>query len=43
VFEAMGRVVYVGPGWGMGMAFESIAADQQVRPERWLVFPDTEL
>jgi Ribonuclease G/E len=42
VFEAIGRVVYVSPGLGMGIAFESIAADQQARLENWLNSPDAE-
>jgi len=34
-FEAMGRVVYVSPGLGMGIAFLTVEAEQQSRLERW--------
>lgn len=36
VFEALGRVVYVSPGLGMGIAFETVAEDQQAKLMRWL-------
>ena len=36
VFESAGRVMYVSPGLGMGVAFEEITSDQQARLERWL-------
>ena len=42
VFEAIGRVVYVSPGLGMGIAFETVAEDQQARLQRWLESPDNE-
>jgi hypothetical protein len=35
-FEARGRVVYVSPSLGMGVAFESIAAEQLAILDRWL-------
>jgi Ribonuclease G/E len=36
VFEAVGRVVYVSPSLGMGIAFETIAEDQLAKLMRWL-------
>jgi len=36
VFEAVGRVVYVSPALGMGVAFEAVAAEEQAKLERWL-------
>jgi len=37
VFEAIGRVVYVSPGLGMGVVFEAVATEQLARLERWLI------
>ncbi len=37
VFQALGRVVYVSPGLGMGVAFESVAPEERVKLERWLI------
>lgn len=42
VFEAMGRVVYVSPGLGMGILFENIAPEQEATLVRWLEGPDKE-
>lgn len=36
VFEAAGRIMYVSPGMGTGVAFEQIDSEQQARLERWL-------
>lgn len=36
IFEAMGRVVYVSPGLGMGVAFAAVAAEQRTLLDRWL-------
>lgn len=36
LFEALGRVMYVSPGLGMGVAFSEVAEEQQVRLDRWL-------
>jgi Ribonuclease G/E len=42
IFEAMGRVVYVSPGLGMGIIFETVTPDQQSRLDRWLTDPNRE-
>ena len=36
VFEALGRVVYVSPGLGMGIIFVDVEAEQQARLDLWL-------
>jgi hypothetical protein len=36
VFEALGRVVYLSPGLGMGIVFETVAPEQQAMLQRWL-------
>jgi len=36
VFEAVGRVVYVSPVLGMGVAFETVTTEEQAKLERWL-------
>lgn len=36
VFEALGRVVYLSPGLGMGVAFGTIEPEQLARLDRWL-------
>jgi len=36
IFEAMGRVVYVSPGLGMGVALAAMAAEQRSLLDRWL-------
>ena len=41
-FETLGRVVYVSPGLGMGIAFAEIAPDQLARLDRWLKESGTE-
>jgi len=43
VFEALARVVYVSPGLGMGVTFESVDADQQSTLARWLGGPAKEI
>jgi hypothetical protein len=42
VFEAIGRVVYVSPSLGMGIAFEAVVPEQQAKLDRWLNSPDEE-
>lgn len=42
VFEAIGRVVYVSPGLGMGISFEEVAPEQQALLIRWLEGPQKE-
>ncbi len=42
VFEALGQIVYVSPGLGMGVKFESAPAEQQDRLARWLGEADKE-
>ena len=42
VFEAIGRVVYMSPGLGMGIAFEKVEPAQQALLQRWLEGPDQE-
>jgi Ribonuclease G/E len=42
VFEAVGRIVYVSSGLGMGVAFETVTPDQQEKLERWLNSTDEE-
>ena len=42
VFEALGRVVYVSPGLGMGVTFEGVAPEQLDRLVRWLGETDRE-
>lgn len=36
VFEAIGRIVYVSYGLGMGVVFTEVTPEQQQRLERWL-------
>jgi hypothetical protein len=36
IFEALGRVVYVSPGLGMGIIFVTVETEQRVRLDRWL-------
>jgi len=36
IFEAIGRVVYVSYGLGMGVAFVEVSAEQQAMLDRWL-------
>jgi hypothetical protein len=36
VFEAVGRVVYVSPGLGMGICFETVVPEEQQKLTRWL-------
>jgi Ribonuclease G/E len=36
IFEAIGRVVYVSLGLGMGVVFETISDEQLTRLVRWL-------
>jgi hypothetical protein len=36
VFECLGNVVYVSPGLGMGVMFETVAAEEQAKLDRWL-------
>jgi Ribonuclease G/E len=40
VFEAIARVVYVSPGLGMGVSFETVSAEQQARLDCWLNSPE---
>ncbi|HEY1468649.1 MAG TPA: PilZ domain-containing protein [Candidatus Acidoferrum sp.] len=35
-FEAIGRIVYVSYGLGMGVAFTAVMPEQQQRLDRWL-------
>lgn len=42
VFEAIGRVVYVSPGLGMGISFEQVDPQQQAVLVRWLEGPARE-
>lgn len=42
IFEAIGSVVYVSQGLGMGVVFVEVAAEQQVRLDRWLAEKDHE-
>ncbi len=42
VFEAIGSVVYVSPGLGMGVVFVEVPAEQQARLDRWLEEKDQE-
>jgi PilZ domain len=42
IFEALGRVIYVSPGLGMGLAFENVAPDQQAMLDHWLSNPTSE-
>ena len=42
VFEAIGRVVYMSPGLGMGIMFETVAPAEQAMLQRWLEGPDRE-
>jgi PilZ domain len=42
IFEAVGRVVYVSPGLGMGIIFETVTPEQQARLEHWLTDPNRE-
>jgi hypothetical protein len=36
IFEALGRVVYVSPGLGMGVAFAVVSSEERSRLDRWL-------
>jgi PilZ domain len=36
IFEALGRVVYVSPGLGMGVIFLTMETEQRARLDRWL-------
>lgn len=42
VFEAIGRVIYVSPGLGMGITFETVTPEQQARLDHWLETPERE-
>ncbi|HXY00921.1 MAG TPA: PilZ domain-containing protein [Candidatus Limnocylindrales bacterium] len=42
VFEAIGRVVYVSYGLGMGVAFENVTPEEQAKLDRWIEDPDRE-
>ncbi|MGB7727280.1 MAG: PilZ domain-containing protein [Candidatus Acidiferrum sp.] len=42
IFEAIGRIVYVSRGLGMGMVFETISDEQMARLVRWLDSPNEE-
>jgi hypothetical protein len=42
VFEAIGRVVYVSSGLGMGVVFVEVTAEQQARLDLWLAEKDRE-
>jgi c-di-GMP-binding flagellar brake protein YcgR len=42
VFEAIGRVVYVSSGLGMGVVFVEVAPEHQARLDRWLAEKDRE-
>lgn len=42
VFEAPGRVVYVSPGLGMGIAFGVLEAEQRALLDHWLAETGTE-
>ncbi|HUI50408.1 MAG TPA: PilZ domain-containing protein [Terriglobales bacterium] len=35
IFEAVGRVVYVSPGLGMGLVFVAVDPEQQSKLARW--------
>jgi Ribonuclease G/E len=42
IFEAIGSVVYVSQGLGMGVVFVEVAAEQRARLDRWLAEKDQE-
>ncbi len=42
IFEAIGCIVYVSPGLGMGMVFVEVDAEEQARLDRWLTAKDQE-
>ncbi len=42
IFEAVGRVVYVSFGLGMGVVFETVSDEQLTRLVRWLDSPNEE-
>lgn len=42
IFEALGHVIYVSPGLGMGIIFDTIAPEQQERLDQWLHAPQHE-
>jgi hypothetical protein len=42
VFEALGRVVYVSPRMGMGVAFENVSPEELAKLDRWLSSPNQE-
>jgi PilZ domain-containing protein len=42
VFETLGRVVYVSPRMGMGVAFEDVSPEELAKLDRWLSSPNQE-
>ena len=42
VFEALGHVIYVSPGLGMGITFDTVTPEQRARLEQWLHAPERE-
>lgn len=42
VFQAIGRVIYVSPGLGMGIAFGNVEPEEYARLERWFSETGTE-
>lgn len=42
IFEALGHVIYVSPGLGMGIIFDTMASEQQERLDQWLHAPQHE-
>jgi hypothetical protein len=36
VFEALGHVIYVSPGLGMGIIFDTVTPEEQARLDQWL-------
>jgi len=42
IFEAVGRVVYVSPGLGMGIVFETVTPEQKARLDHWFTDPNRE-
>jgi Ribonuclease G/E len=42
IFEAIGSVVYVSQGLGMGVVFVEVAPEQRARLDRWLAEKDQE-
>jgi hypothetical protein len=43
VFETLGRVPYISPGRGMGIAFRSVVPEQQAILDRWLADAERQL